>query len=132
MKKIILLSMFMLVSLGTKSSNYEINEEALNNVSAKAKEVSFEEFIAMDSDVLSSSAIKKSDKTKGGFLVRSFFLGCIALHRYYMGVGDASGYMWALYLFVPLPVNLVDFCGGLFSSDFYKKFENNSKYIVWL
>jgi hypothetical protein len=133
MKKIVLISVFLMLSFVTKASSYELNEEALNVISNEAKEVSFEEFLNLDGDILKSSSLKEGEKTKGGYLIRSFFCGAIALHRYYMGTNQK--WMWAMYLCIPVVggvTNCVDFWGVVFNAVDYKKYENNDKYIVWL
>jgi len=50
-------------------------------------------------------------------------------------MGTNNKWMWALYCCIPIVgeiTNFVDFWASVFISDFYKKYENNDKYIVWL
>jgi hypothetical protein len=119
------------------ASKFKISDAELYKFILQSKEVSSEEFCnILEKNINAFAFVKAKDsgnKTQGGFLIRSFFCGCIALHRYYMGT--TNNCMWALYCCIPVvgPLNnLVDFWASVFISDFYKKYENNDKYIVWL
>ncbi|MBK6520870.1 MAG: hypothetical protein KBG47_01035 [Bacteroidia bacterium] len=135
MKKTIL-ALLICFSFVTKAegNKYKLNDDAIDRSMNSAKEVSFDEMYAGGIDALSLQ-LSKSDgsKSRGGFLVRSFFCGGIALHRYYMGT--TRGGMWAMYFCIPVVgwVNgFVDFWWSVFDGEAYKKYENNDKYIVWL
>jgi len=139
MKKVVF---YLIVLVGLpgviSASRFKISDAELNKVVLQSKEVSSQELSAsLMKDVSAFLMVKagggSGEKTQGGYLVRAFFCGGIALHRYYMGTNNK--WMWALYLFIPLVGEItacVDFWGAVFISDFYKKYENNDKYIVWL
>jgi hypothetical protein len=135
------LTMMFLLALGSfaytsASNNYRMDEAALEKAFDAGIEVGFEELYSASSLAdasLFSTAGGSGEKTRGGYLVRAFFCGGIALHRYYMGT--SRGGMWAMYLCIPVVGGVtacVDFWGAVFSSDFYTKYANNDKYIVWL
>jgi hypothetical protein len=117
------------------ASKFKIDESALNQLLSQSTEITVQE---LNSQFLSQSLEMKAtfalpEKTRGGYLVRAFFCGGIALHRYYMGTNNK--WLWALYFCVPVVGEVtacVDFWGAVFDADFYKKYENNDKYIVWL
>ncbi len=123
------------VTFASNASKFKISDIQLEKVVAQSTEISSQE--------LSSLFMKESkkfefehEKTRGGYLIWSFFCGGVGMHRYYMGIGEsAKNYMWALYACVPVVgavTACVDFWGAVFQPDFYKKYENNDKYIVWL
>jgi hypothetical protein len=134
------LTLILALALGSvtlaHADKYKMDEQQLEQAFATSTEVSFDEMVAADMSVVDLSSTKMAasgSKTRGGYLLRSFFCGGIALHRYYMGT--TKGYMWALYCLVPVAGGLagcVDFWGAVFVADFYKKYENNDKWFVWL
>lgn len=137
MKKLTLILALALGSVALAHANkYKMDEQQIEQSFAASTEVSFDEMYASDMSAVDLGSVKMAagdTKTRGGYLVRSFFCGGIALHRYYMGT--TKGYMWALYCLVPVAgvaAACVDFWGAVFVSDFYKKFENNDKWFVWL
>ncbi len=138
MKKIALaLALALGIGFGAQASKYKMDETQLTQTFENSQEVTFNEMYSTEfntSDVaMLNLSSKGGEKTKGGYMLRVIFCGGIALHRYYMGTGKK--YMWALYFCVPVAggvAALVDCFGGLFSKDFYKKYENNDKWFVWL
>jgi len=136
MKKLVLaLGLSLGFGFGAQANKYKMNEVELTQTFEKSKEVTFNEMYAADfnTTVIDLNLKGDGEKTRGGFLLRTFFCGSIALHRYYMGTGKK--HMWALYFCVPIAGGLaacVDFWGAVFSKDFYKKFENNDKWFVWM
>jgi len=137
MKKITLALVLALgIGLGAQAKKYKMDEVKLTQSFENSQEVTFNEMFASDLNVANATNLNlKADgaKTRGGYLLRSFFCGSIALHRYYMGTNKK--HMWALYLLVPVAggaAACVDFWGAVFSPDFYKKYENNDKWFVWL
>jgi hypothetical protein len=137
MKKLALvLGLALGLGFGAQANKYKMDEVKLTQTFENSQEVSFNEMFASDLNVANATNLNlKADgaKTRGGYLLRSFFCGGIALHRYYMGT--AKKHMWALYFFVPVAGGVaacVDFWGGVFNADFYKKYENNDKWFVWL
>ena len=105
------------------------------------------EFLFAQSEDISTSAIGNmafmnnislaiqpgGDQTLGGYLIRSFFCGGIALHRYYMGTDRNA--MWAMYLCIPVVGGVavvVDFFWVVFEgTDAMNKYKDNDKYLVW-
>jgi hypothetical protein len=136
MKKLVLiLGLALGVSFGAQANKYKMDEVQVNQTFEKSQEISFNEMYesTISATDLATLKLKGGETTRGGFLLRSFFCGFIALHRYYMGTDKK--YMWALYFCVPIAgsvANCVDFWGSVFNSDFYKKYENNDKWFVWL
>ena len=117
------------------AGNYRINDEQLQQVFDQSVEVSFSDLYLAD-NALQGDFMKMTvdgGQTRGGYLLRAFFCGGIALHRYYMGT--TRGGMWAMYCCIPVVGGLnafVDFWWAVFESDAYTKYANNDKYIVWL
>lgn len=136
MKKLALvLGLALGIGFGAQANKYKMNETALTQTFEKSQEVTFNEMYAADFNTSAVDLNLKGggEKTRGGYLLRSFFCGGIALHRYYMGTGKKA--MWALYFCVPVAGGVaacVDFWGAVFKADFYKKFENNDKWFVWM
>ena len=137
MKKLALvLGLALGLGFGAQANKYKMDEVKLTQTFENSQEVSFNEMFASDLNVANATNLHpKTDgaKTRGGYLLRSFFCGGIALHRYYMGT--AKKHMWALYFCVPVAGGVaacVDFWGGVFNADFYKKYQNNDKWFVWL
>jgi hypothetical protein len=139
MKKVVF---YLIVLVGLpgviSASRFKISDAELNKVVLQSKEVSSQELSAsLMKDISAFSMVKagggSGEKKRGGFLLRSFFCGFIALHRYYMGTNNK--FMWAMYFCIPVVgeiTNCVDFWGSVFNAEMYKKYENNDKYIVWL
>jgi hypothetical protein len=115
------------------ANNYKMDDAKLEEAFAQATEVSFEDMFASKIDLQSTYMQSGAEgQTRGGFLLRSFFCGFIALHRYYMGTTRKG--MWAMYFCIPVVggvTNLVDFCWALFDGEAYTKYANNDKYMVW-
>jgi len=137
MKKILSILALALGSVTFAYSNkYQLNEKQVEDAFSKSTEVSYTEMFSSEVNSLSLITTEMRSggtKTRGGYLLRSFFCGGIALHRYYMGTN--RGAMWALYFCVPVAGGVaacVDFWGAVFDADFYQKYENNDKWFVWL
>jgi hypothetical protein len=137
MKKIALaLGLALGVSFGAQANRYKIDEVQLAQTFEKSQEVSFDEMYDSKMNFGESTKMKAGDsKTRGGYLVRSFFCGGIALHRYYMGLNDTKNWMWAFYFCVPVAGwvdNFVDFWWVVIDKDAMSKYENNDAIFVWL
>lgn len=136
MKKLALvLGLALGIGFGAQANKYKMDETKLAQTFENSQEVTFSDMYSADINAadMTSLNLKGDSKTRGGYLLRSFFCGGIALHRYYMGTGKK--HMWALYFCVPVAGGVaacVDFWGAVFSKDFYKKYENNDKWFVWL
>jgi len=137
MKKLVLvLGLALGIGFGAQANKYKMDETKLTQTFENSQEVTFSEMYAADFSAANVNNLNLNaggEKTRGGYLLRSFFCGGIALHRYYMGTGKK--HMWALYFCVPVAGGVaacVDFWGAVFNADFYKKYENNDKWFVWL
>jgi hypothetical protein len=142
MKKIILsvaLAAGLFFTSSASESNYILDEQSVNQQISQATEMSFDNAVA-DLSVLNSQATASSiaikgggSQTVGGYLLRAFFCGGIALHRYYMGTGGKS--LWWFYFCVPVVGGVdgcVDFWWVVFKgSEAMNKYKDNSKFFVW-
>jgi hypothetical protein len=134
MKKIYLLIGFV-VTIGLSKANAEsftLDNAKIDNLFALSQDVTSQTLV--EANALSASNLNSAvgGQTVGGYLVRAFFCGSIALHRYYMG---GSGPLWAMYLCIPVVGGVdgcVDFWWVLFNNDNLSKYRNSSKYIVWM
>jgi hypothetical protein len=115
---------------------YKVNDAAVDQMFAESQDVSsmvvYElNFASMNQS--SSVQVAAGGQSVGGFLVRAFFCGGIALHRKYMG-GD-WGSLWWKYLCIPVAggvAALGDFCWVLFSGNSaLNKFKGSDKWFVW-
>ncbi|MBT3647181.1 MAG: hypothetical protein HN542_02955 [Flavobacteriales bacterium] len=129
MKRLFLSCLLALGVLGGFANSYKLDEAAIENAFAASEDITW---TAQDLNI-NSSAASFADQSTGGFLLRSFFCGFIALHRSYMGTGGKT--LWYYYLCIPVlggVANLVDFCGVLFKGDeFMAKYKDNPKFLVW-
>lgn len=117
------------------AGSYKLDDAKLDEAFAQATEVTFDQMYMSNLNLQGAdyAAMSAESKTRGGFLVRSFFCGFIALHRYYMGTTRSA--MWAMYFCIPVVGavdNFVDFWWSVFDGAAYMKYANNDKYIVWL
>ncbi len=130
MKKLVLALAFLVGATGASfASNYKLDEAAIDAAFEASTQISFESAV----DAASFAAVAEGETDKGGYLLRSFFCGFIALHRSYMGTGGAT--LWWKYLCIPVVggvVNCVDFWGVVFKGDEQlAKYKDNPNYIVW-
>ena len=91
MKKLLFSLAFLTCLFATNlasASTYKVDEATVDQLFSASDDVTFtasEEAYALMNP--STQALTKGDKTVGGFLLRAFFCGGFALHRYYMGTG---------------------------------------------
>ncbi len=134
MKKICLLIGFV-VTIGVSKANAEsftIDNTKIDNLFAASQDVTRQTLIEANDLSASNLNLAVGSQTRGGYLVRAFFCGSIALHRYYMG---GSGALWAMYLCIPVVGGVdacVDFWWVVFSKDALSQYRGSSKYIVWM
>ena len=140
MKKSIIVAAFIglsVFSFAENSDKYKLNDAAVDQLFAQSEDIS----VAMSSDISSFANVNAAGVTVngggqnvGGYLIRSFFCGFIALHRSYMGTGGAT--LWWMYFCIPVVggvVGFVDFWWVVFmGEDAMKQYSNNSKFVVWL
>ena len=137
MKKLFLLIAFAGTSLFSLANveNYTIDDQKVDQLFAQSQDIS----VATINDMSSMNNINMSvvstggSQSVGGYLLRSFFCGGIALHRYYMGTKKKA--MWAMYFCIPVVGGVaacVDFWWVVFKgSEAMNKYKGNDKYLVW-
>ncbi|MCX7729413.1 MAG: hypothetical protein N2203_08080 [Bacteroidia bacterium] len=131
-----LLGVIIAVSFAAKANidtKYQVDENKLNAIVMQAIEMTENELDEYLNCSIGKMNVLVPEQTRGGYLLRAFFCGGIALHRYYMGTSNQ--WMWAMYFCIPVVGEVtacVDFWGAVFDKDFYLKYKNNDKYIVWL
>ncbi len=137
MKKI-LFSLAFLTCLFTSNlvsaSNYKLDNVVVDELFASSEDVTFvlaDQVPALTSAPMSSLA--SGSQTVGGFLIRAFFCGGFALHRYYMGTGGKQLFWY--YFCIPVVggvTGCVDFWWVVFQgNDAMMKFKDNPKFMVW-
>ena len=140
MKKLFLLVAFVsgsLFSFAGNDAKYKISDAAIDQLFSQSEDISagVQDNMSSFADVNIATVNQGSGgQNVGGFLIRSFFCGFIALHRSYMGTNGAA--LWWMYFCIPVVgdvVNFVDFWWVVFmGEDAMNKFKNNSRYIVWM
>ena len=143
MKKLLLFTLAIggLTLSSFASGNYKINDSNVDQMFAQSTDISLTANSSGDmlNAVNTASAseltanLASGDQSKGGYLLRAFFCGWIAMHRSYMG---GTGLWWKYLLGVicfPLSINVgVDFWWVVFSSTALDKYKNNNKWFVWM
>jgi hypothetical protein len=122
---------------GSSSTEYFLNESSVDALVASSEEVQMADLVAMnavDANGLTGTAQLKAGQDKTVFLLLNFFLGGIAIHRYYMGV-DGAWYMFAGYACVPI-AGAVAGCGDFFyvlfgTGSTHEEYADNKKWFVW-
>ncbi|MBI3501538.1 MAG: hypothetical protein HY063_07070 [Bacteroidetes bacterium] len=117
------------------TQKYKVNDAAVDQLFAQSQDIS--SAVAGEMMLVNlnqpNTQVAAGGQTVGGFLLRSFFCGFIALHRKYMG-SDISQ-LWWKYFCIPVAggvANLGDFCWVLFSgSKALSKYKGNNKWFVW-
>lgn len=113
-------------------ASYHVDENAIDQQFAIAEDVSFSASIEA-TEMLTSSQKVAGDKTVGGFLIRAYFCGGFALHRYYMGTGGAPLFWY--YFCIPVVgggTACIDFWYVVFKGkEGLDKFADNSNFWVW-
>ena len=138
MKKLYFILGFLSIGLFAfaNTDKYKVNDAAVDQMFAQSHDISAD-LISGDMSIVNlnqpSVQVASGGQTVGGFLLRSFFCGFIALHRKYMG-SDISG-LWWKYFCIPVAggvANLGDFCWVLFSGkSALSKYKGNDKWFVW-
>ena len=113
-------------------ASYRIDENAIDMQMAAAEDVSME-MSALSANFLNNNQMPADEKTVGGFLLRAYFCGNFALHRYYMGTGGAQLFWY--YFCIPVVgggTACIDFWYVVFKGkEGLSKYENNSNFWVW-
>jgi len=136
MKKLgLLIMIFGLLSVAkVNAGNYKIDQNKVDDLFASSKDIT-ESALADNYNVATSSLVAaKGGQSVGGYLIRAFFCGEFALHRYYMGASGAG--IFFEYFCIPIvgPIDtFVDFWWVVFKGETaLNKYKGTSKYIVWL
>jgi hypothetical protein len=115
---------------------YKANDEKIDQLFASANDITLAattDQLVKFNNVEMNTAVGSGEKTKGGFLVRAFFCGGFALHRYYMGTGGKQLFWY--YFCIPVAggvVGCVDFWYVLIKGDeVLSKYKDNPDWIVW-
>ena len=137
MKKLLFVLGFFAVSsfafAGT--DKYKVNDAAVDQMFAQSTDISSS--IADEMSIVSinqPAAVQAGGgQTVGGYLIRAFFCGGIALHRHYMG-GD-WGSLWWKYFCIPVAGGVAacgDFWWVVFKGNSaLSKYKGNDKWFVW-
>ena len=135
MKKFLFASVLIFsAAFSSFSSNYKVNDVAVDNLLANATEVSVIDMMGISAANTSASATLASKDAVVATVV-CFFVGGFGIHRHYLGT---KGSMWAIYTFT---------CGGIFGIvplvDFFvliadgivkeniSKYEGNESFFMW-
>lgn len=136
MKKLFAITIFAVGFCITQlnAENYKINDHQVDDLFVAAQDETSSLLSEEEMEFLSAVSISKGgeSQTHGGYLVRAFFCGAIALHRYYMGASGEP--LWAMYLCIPVAGGIaafVDFWWVVFDADALKKYKGNNKFWVF-
>lgn len=117
------------------TDKYKVNDAAVDQLFAQSQDISSSVADEMMLATINQPASVKAagGQTVGGFLIRWFFCGGIALHRHYMG-GD-WGSLWWKYFCIPIAGG-VAWCGDgivvIFNGKSgLSKYKGNDKWFVW-
>ena len=137
MKKLLFVLGFFAVSsfsfAGT--DKYKVNDAAVDKMFAQSQDISSSVADEMSVASINQPAAVQTagGQTVGGYLIRCFFCGGIALHRHYMG-GD-WGSLWWKYFCIPVAGGVAacgDFWWVVFKGNSaLSKYKGNDKWFVW-
>ena len=140
MKKLLLIAGFLgagLLSFAGNVEKYKVNDAAVDQMSAQSQDVSSsfaDEMTLANMNQPVGAEVAKGGQSVGGFLIRCFFCGGIALHRAYMG--SDWGKLWWKYFCIPVAGGVAaygDFCWVLFTGNSaLSKYKGTDKWFVWL
>ena len=138
MKKLLFIAIFLgtgLVSFAGNVEKYKVNEAAVDQMFSQSQDISSSIAGEMSLASINQPAVQVAGggQTVGGYLIRCFFCGGIALHRSYMG-GD-WGSLWWKYFCIPIAGEVAvcgDFWWVVFSGNSaLSKYKGSSKWFVW-
>ena len=137
MKKLLFIVGFFAVSSFAFASTdkYKVNDAAVDQLFAQSQDISSSVADEMTlANVNQPAAVQAGGgQTVGGYLIRAFFCGGIALYRHYMG-GD-WGSLWWKYLCIPVAGGVAacgDFWWVVFKGNSaLSKYKGNDKWFVW-
>lgn len=137
MKKIILTFFTLIaVSVAVKASTFQLDEAKMEQTFNSSEDVTLS--LTMNSSSVAANYFMgketKGEQNVTGYLLRSFFCGSIALHRYYMGT--SRNLLWLMYCCIPVGgqvATAVDFWWVVFSGkEAMEKYRDSDKYWVFL
>ena len=112
-------------------ASYRVDENAIDMQLAAAEDVSLS--ASAEASALMNNTQISEEKTVGGFLLRAYFCGGFALHRYYMGTGGAALFWY--YFCIPVVgggTACIDFWYVVFKGkEALNKYADNSSFWVW-
>lgn len=124
------------VCLFASTAQYKVNDAAIDQLFAQSQDVSLSlagDMTLTNMNQPAAMQITGGGQSVGGFLLRSFFCGFLAIHRKYMG--SDWGSLWWKYFCIPVAggvANLGDFCWVLFSGKkALNKYKGSDKWFVW-
>lgn len=139
MKKLLFIVGFFAVSSFAFASTdkYKVNDAAVDQLFAQSQDISSAVADEMTMASINQPAALQgsgSGQTVGGYLIRAFFCGGIALHRKYMG--SDWGSLWWKYFCIPV-VGGVAGCGDFWwvvfkGNSALSKYKGSDKFFVWL
>jgi TM2 domain-containing membrane protein YozV len=137
MKKILFaLALILGASFASYSSNYYVNDAAVDDLFANSTEVAFAEISNLSALDVNEGASFNQGKDPVVATLICWIVGGFGIHRHYLGT---KGGMWAIYTFT---------CGGIFgivtTVDFFvliidgiinkniDKYTDNEKFFMWM
>ena len=137
MKKLLFILGFFAVSsfafAGTEK--YKVNDAALDQLFAQSNDISMSVADEMTMAGINQPTVQAAagGQTVGGYLIRCFFCGGLALHRKYMG--SDWGSLWWKYFCIPVAGGVAacgDFWWIVFTGNKnLSKYKGNDDWFVW-
>jgi len=136
MKKLLLTCVVLFAMAIGAHANYTLNESQLNQAFANATEIQLVNLLDNPA-ALNLAGVNTffvaSDKNAIVAAVLAFFLGGIAIHRYYLGTkGVMFFYYFCTFGGIFGIVPFVDFVVLLVESNDISKYCNNEKFLMWM
>ena len=117
------------------TEKYKVNDTAIDQMFAQSQDISSSITDEMSLENINQPVAVQAGggQTVGGYLIRCFFCGSIALHRNYMG-GD-WGSLWWKYFCIPVAGG-VAVCGDFWwvvfkGNSALSKYKGSDKWFVW-
>ena len=121
-------------SMSFAANNYKIDDAVIDQMFAQSEDVTLTFTDQLSALYMINSvnfAALPEGKTVGGFLLRAYFCGFLALHRSYMGTGDKSVFFYYFCLGI-VPASCIDFWWVVFKGEeALNQYADNPKWFVW-
>jgi TM2 domain-containing membrane protein YozV len=135
MKKFVILFFLSVFAIGAKA-NYSLNNSEVDKLFSNATEIQLTNLMGYSNalDLAgTNAAFFSGEKNAIVAAILSFFLGGLAIHRYYLGTKPTMFFYYfctigGIFGIVPF----VDFIMLLVNSDNVGQYCNNNKFIMWL